>query len=93
MIDSETQNRALQVLAEYMGAVLGESARKAVAAYAEGPKEPANYLYLAYTGDYGWSYPDFLANSSTNIVGKLAEMGLTIAPDDGAVDAVVITAA
>lgn len=91
MIDSQTQTQAITILGDWLGNVLGGTARREFAAHAAGPHEPTNFLTVAYTGDYGWSYPDWIANSG--VVAKLAEIGLTIEPADGAIDAVVITAA
>lgn len=88
MIDSQTQTKAIEALGEWLGNVLGDTARRTFAAYAPGPHEPTEFLTITYTGDYGWSYHDWIANSG--IVTKMAEIGLTIAPADGAIDAVVI---
>lgn len=89
MIDSDTQTQAIEIVGDWLGNVLGGTARRAFAGHAPGPHEPTNHLTLTYTGDFGWSYPDWIANSG--IVAKMAEIGLIIEPADGAIDAVVLS--
>lgn len=89
MIDSATQTKAIEILGDWLGNVLGSTARRVFAEHAVGPHEPTKVLTIAYTGDYGWSYPDWIANSGIGV--KLAEIGLDIAPADGAIDAVMIS--
>lgn len=90
MIDSQTQTQAITLIGEWLGSVLGSTAARVFADAAPGPHQPTAALTLEYTGDYGWSYPDWIAQSG--IAAKLAEIGLTIEPADGAIDAVVLTA-
>ncbi len=89
MIDSDTQTQAISLIGDWLGNVLGGTARRVFAEHASGPHEPTKFLTLSYTGDFGWSYQDWIDNSG--IVAKLAEIGLTITPADGAIDAVVIS--
>jgi hypothetical protein len=90
VIDSQTQTQAITLIGEWLGNTLGDTARRVFAEAAPGPHEPTKLLTLSYTGDYGWSYPDWIANSG--IVAKMAEIGLTIEPADGAIDAVLLAA-
>lgn len=88
MIDSQTQTQAILAVGEWVGGILGETARKAFVTHADGPHQPTAALTLEYTGDYGWSYPDFF---TPQIAAAMADLGLDIAPADGAIDAVMIT--
>lgn len=89
MIDSATQTKVFEILADYLGEQLGTTARKTILAAAPGPHEPTEKLHLGYTGDYGWAFADSLPY--TKLADELGKIGLHVAQDDGAIDAVVIT--
>lgn len=89
MIDSSTQTKVFEILADYLGEQLGTTARKTVLAAAPGPHEPTKQLHLAYTGDYGWAFADSLPY--TTLADELGKIGLHVTQDDGAIDAIIVS--
>jgi len=91
VIDSSTQTKVIEILADYLGDNLGTTARKNILAAAPGPHEPTDKLFLSYTGDFGWAFSDSLQR--TSLATRLAGLNLTVEQADGAIDAVVVSEA